>query len=153
MRRDGDPGADDRSAAWARLVASRVEPTIPWLVGVLDASGAPSIVLIGPAARPRQPEAEHDRPVADVELLVAPNRLRRAGMALRREGFVRVDRGDRCDTWLRRGLYVELHLALANLEGDADQAPMAHVFWDTHVDWAAVDPGDGLPRKPAPDVD
>ena len=23
------------------------------------------------------------------------------------------------------------------------------VFWDTHVDWAAVDPGDGLPRKPA----
>ena len=34
-----------------------------------------------------------------------------------------------------------------------DQAPMAHVFWDTHVDWAAVDPGDGLPRKPAPEVD
>lgn len=47
----------------------------------------------------------------------------------------------------------ELHITLANLEGDADQAPMAHVFWDTHVGWAAVDPGDGLPRKPAPDVD
>lgn len=47
----------------------------------------------------------------------------------------------------------ELHIALGNLDGDADRAPMAHVFWDTHVDWAAVDPGDGLPRKPAPDVD
>lgn len=46
----------------------------------------------------------------------------------------------------------ELHIALANLEGEPDQAPMAHVFWDTHVDWAAVDPGDGLPRKPETDV-
>jgi hypothetical protein len=25
-----------------------------------------------------------------------------------------------------------------------------HVLWDTHVDWADVDPGDGLPRKGAP---
>ena len=44
----------------------------------------------------------------------------------------------------------ELHVTLANLEGPADKAPMAHVFWDTHVDWADVNPGDGLPRKGAP---
>ena len=47
----------------------------------------------------------------------------------------------------------ELHIALGNLEGDADRAPMAHVFWDTHVAWAGVDPGDGLPRKAAPESD
>ena len=41
----------------------------------------------------------------------------------------------------------ELHITLAYLHVDADRAPMAHVFWDTHVDWAAVDPADGLPRK------
>jgi hypothetical protein len=43
----------------------------------------------------------------------------------------------------------ELHIALANLDGPAGRAPQAHVFWDTHVDWAAGDPQDGLPRKPA----
>lgn len=47
----------------------------------------------------------------------------------------------------------ELHIALANLEGDADRAPMAHVFWETHVDWASIDPGDGLPRKPSTQSD
>ena len=47
----------------------------------------------------------------------------------------------------------ELHIALANLDGDADRAPMAHVCWDTHVDWAAVDPDDGLPRKPSAQSD
>ena len=46
----------------------------------------------------------------------------------------------------------ELHITLANLEGSADQPPMAHVFWDTHVGWAAVDPADGLPRKPAQEI-
>ena len=45
----------------------------------------------------------------------------------------------------------EQHIALGNLEGEIDQAPMAHVFWDTHVAWADVDPDDGLPRKPAPE--
>ena len=45
----------------------------------------------------------------------------------------------------------ELHIALANLDGAADRAPMAHVFWETHVDWAMIDPGDGLPRKTAPE--
>lgn len=43
----------------------------------------------------------------------------------------------------------EMHVVVANLDEGADRAPMAHVFWDTHVDWADVDPGDGLPRKPA----
>jgi hypothetical protein len=43
----------------------------------------------------------------------------------------------------------ELHIALANLEGDADRAPMAHAFWETHVDWGSIDPDDGLPRKPS----
>lgn len=47
----------------------------------------------------------------------------------------------------------ELHIVLANLEGEVDRAPMAHVFWETHVDWATVDPGDGLPRKPSTQSD
>jgi hypothetical protein len=47
----------------------------------------------------------------------------------------------------------ELHATVANLDGPADRAPQAHVFWDTHVDWARPDPADGLPRKPAPQVD
>lgn len=47
----------------------------------------------------------------------------------------------------------ELHIALGTLDGEADRTPQAHVFWDTHVDWASVDAGDGLPRKAAPEVD
>jgi hypothetical protein len=47
----------------------------------------------------------------------------------------------------------ELHIALGNLDDEIDQAPMAHVFWDTHVAWAGIDPDDGLPCKPAPEVD
>lgn len=47
----------------------------------------------------------------------------------------------------------EFHIALANLDGDADRAPMAHVFWETHAEWAKIDPEDGLPRKTAPDSD
>ncbi len=47
----------------------------------------------------------------------------------------------------------ELHIALASLEGEADRAPMAHVFWETHVDWAVPDPDDGLPRKPSTQSD
>lgn len=43
----------------------------------------------------------------------------------------------------------ELHIAYGNLDGEADRAPMAHVFWDTHVDWASIDPNDDLPRKTA----
>lgn len=42
----------------------------------------------------------------------------------------------------------ELHVARAQLEGEIDRPPQAHVFWDSHVDWALPDPGDGLPRKP-----
>lgn len=41
----------------------------------------------------------------------------------------------------------EVHVTLANLRGDLDRAPQAHVYWETHVDWAQ--PGDGLPRKPS----
>lgn len=43
----------------------------------------------------------------------------------------------------------ELHIAYGNLDGEADRAPMAHVFWDTHVDWASIDPSDDLSRKTA----
>jgi hypothetical protein len=43
----------------------------------------------------------------------------------------------------------EMHVVVANLDEGADRAPMAHVFWDTHVEWADVDPNDGLPRKDA----
>ncbi len=42
----------------------------------------------------------------------------------------------------------ELHIALANMVDPVDRAPQVHAFWDTHVDWVQLDPGDGLPRKP-----
>jgi len=41
----------------------------------------------------------------------------------------------------------ELHVTLANVDGPVDRAPQCHAFWDTHVDWASIDPADGLPRK------
>lgn len=45
----------------------------------------------------------------------------------------------------------ELHAVVANLDGPPDRAPQAHVFWDSHVDWAL--PGDdGLPRKTAAEL-
>ena len=44
----------------------------------------------------------------------------------------------------------ELHIALANLHEPADRAPQSHAYWDTHVDWVALDPNDGLQRNPNP---
>jgi hypothetical protein len=44
----------------------------------------------------------------------------------------------------------ELHVTLANLHDAVDRAPQLHAYWDTHVDWAGVDPDDGLSRRPAP---
>ncbi len=41
----------------------------------------------------------------------------------------------------------ELHIALANLVGDADRLPSEHVHWDAHVTWAKIDPEDGIDRK------
>jgi hypothetical protein len=38
-------------------------------------------------------------------------------------------------------------VAVANLLGPADRPPSMHVSWDDHVDWASIDPQDGLPRK------
>jgi hypothetical protein len=46
----------------------------------------------------------------------------------------------------------ELHVTLANFDGPVDKVPQVHVFWDTHVAWAGVDPNDGLPRKTAVEV-
>jgi hypothetical protein len=46
----------------------------------------------------------------------------------------------------------ELHVTLANFDGPVDREPQVHVFWDTHVDWVKLDPGDGLPRKTAVEV-
>lgn len=43
----------------------------------------------------------------------------------------------------------ELHIVAGNMAGPLDRAPQLHVFWDSHVDWADVDPNDGLPRKRA----
>ncbi|MEL1263158.1 GFA family protein [Pseudoxanthomonas putridarboris] len=42
----------------------------------------------------------------------------------------------------------ELHVAMAHFTTPVDRMPQVHVYWDEHVPWAAVDPGDGLPRKP-----
>ena len=46
----------------------------------------------------------------------------------------------------------ELHIARAQIEGEIDRAPQAHVFWDAHVDWVQLDASDGLPRKPDPNA-
>lgn len=42
----------------------------------------------------------------------------------------------------------ELHLSVGTIEKPLDRTPQAHVSWDAHVSWAALDPNDGLPRKP-----
>jgi hypothetical protein len=44
----------------------------------------------------------------------------------------------------------ELHVTRANIEGNVDRAPQAHAYWDTHVAWVALDPGDGLKRMDDP---
>ena len=44
----------------------------------------------------------------------------------------------------------ELHIARALFTGDVDRAPQVHVSWAAHVDWVALDPADGLPRKDGP---
>jgi hypothetical protein len=41
----------------------------------------------------------------------------------------------------------ELHIVRANFDAPVDRAPQVHVHYDTHVDWVALDPADGLPRK------
>ena len=41
----------------------------------------------------------------------------------------------------------ELHVVVANLHQPLDRAPQVHVFWESHVPWADVDPNDGLARK------
>jgi hypothetical protein len=41
----------------------------------------------------------------------------------------------------------ELHIALAHFGDAIDRAPQVHVFWNDHVEWASIDPNDGLPRK------
>ena len=41
----------------------------------------------------------------------------------------------------------ELHIALAHFTTPVDRAPQMHAYWEDHVPWANVDPGDGLPRK------
>lgn len=41
----------------------------------------------------------------------------------------------------------ELHIVRANFDDDIDRAPQVHVYYHRHVDWAAIDPNDGLPRK------
>jgi hypothetical protein len=43
----------------------------------------------------------------------------------------------------------ELHIALAHFTTPVDRLPQVHVHWDEHVPWAAIDPLDGLPRKPS----
>lgn len=46
----------------------------------------------------------------------------------------------------------EMHIARANVDTALDQPPQVHAFFDTHVDWAAVDPNDGLPRRTAEEI-
>jgi hypothetical protein len=44
----------------------------------------------------------------------------------------------------------ELHVTHASLHGPADRAPQAHAYWNTHVNWVSLDPGDGLKRIDEP---
>lgn len=41
----------------------------------------------------------------------------------------------------------EVHVARANLDGEIDREPQAHVFYESHVPWVKL--GDDLPRKPS----
>jgi hypothetical protein len=41
----------------------------------------------------------------------------------------------------------ELHIVLANFEDPVDRAPQLHFYDSARVDWCALDPADGLPRK------
>lgn len=41
----------------------------------------------------------------------------------------------------------ELHVALAHFTTPVDRMPQMHAYWNDHVQWADVDPEDGLPRK------
>lgn len=43
----------------------------------------------------------------------------------------------------------ELHVALAHFTTPIDRQPQVHVHWESHVEWASIDPADGLPRKGA----
>jgi hypothetical protein len=47
----------------------------------------------------------------------------------------------------------ELHAVVANFTTPLDRAPQAHTHWETHVDWCAVDPDDGLPRHTSEPAD
>jgi hypothetical protein len=42
----------------------------------------------------------------------------------------------------------EVHVARSNISDPVDRAPMAHAFFDTHVDW--FDVSDALPKRTAP---
>jgi hypothetical protein len=46
----------------------------------------------------------------------------------------------------------ELYIARAQIVGEIDRAPQAHVFLDMQVDWVRLDENDGLPRKPDPNA-
>lgn len=39
----------------------------------------------------------------------------------------------------------ELHVALANIDGEADLVPAAHTYWESHAPWFPF--SDDLPRK------
>ena len=43
----------------------------------------------------------------------------------------------------------EIHITLANVNGDIEIKPKAHVYFDTHVGWLNFE--DGLKRHVAPD--
>ncbi len=46
---------------------------------------------------------------------------------------------------------LEMHVVRANIDGEIDRDPQAHVYSDTAVDWVHL--GDSLPRKQAPAAD
>ena len=44
----------------------------------------------------------------------------------------------------------EIHITLANFQTPIDKSPQVHAFWDTHVNWVALN--DDLPRKTAEQI-
>jgi hypothetical protein len=72
------------------------------------------------------------------------------GLFRRHRSSVEGERGfcSRCGSsfWFRSSRWPgEVHLTLANFDTPVDRAPQAHAFYDTHVDWYAVN--DSLPKK------
>jgi len=103
---------DARRDALERIATARIEHKVPEVFDLLADASVPAIILKGPVTRHRLYAAGEDRPVADIDVLVRPRHLRRAGRALAAAGFCRYGACGHSDNWHRDDVDVDLHLAI-----------------------------------------